>query len=365
MSYVRKKFLKYANKTQIHRISYILDGATLPKDTRYVFTEEDTFTLPIPIKKGYTFIEWQTTDGKKVDALPKGTNVTYAAKFQPVLNVVAAMTSAPASGGYYKVNSSATFTVTIRNTTNRIINNIILTNETNGSGAMPFSSSIGKVDGNRYVVPSLAIGQEVAITVEQVIDRKDAITGGNKTITNNININYDGDIDVKAELPNIKAERMYILTIKYIYDGTGEEAAPSRVSNFLEGEAYSYMSPVVSGYNPKPSSVKGIMQNKDLTIEVIYNKRQILPPTPTEFTFNIYEIEYSFELGMNWRQWVDSSYNRSKFYINSNGYVRAAIAPKAPDMTITYYIISPTGVRQKADMLIEPNSNYTTGKNRS
>lgn len=313
MSYIRKKFLKFINKTQTHRISYILDGATLPKNTRYVFTEEDTFTLPIPTKKDYTFIEWQTVDGKKVDVLPKGTksDVTFVAKFQPVLSVVAAMTSSPESGEYYRVGNSATFTVTIRNTTNRIINNIILTNTTNGFGAVSYSSSMGEVNENRYIIPSLAIEQEVGITIEQVIDRKDAITGGNKVIMNNVNINYDENINVKFGLPNIKAEREYILTIKYIYEETKEEALPARVSKRLEGERYSYMTPLLDGYAASHFSVKGIMPNKDLTIEVIYSKS----------TFTINDKQYQ-GAGMVWRDWCNTSFG-SDFACDSGGYVHA------------------------------------------
>lgn len=69
--------------TKSYKITYNLDGGTLPTDAVKEFTDGSKVELPIPSKEGYVFVSWQDKDGNDVTSLKGVTsNITLNAKWK-------------------------------------------------------------------------------------------------------------------------------------------------------------------------------------------------------------------------------------------------------------------------------------------
>lgn len=73
------------------------------------------------------------------------------------------------------------------------------------------------------------------------------------------------------------------VTIKYIYEETGKEAAPTYRSEFQPGTDFSVTSPVISGYSADKTVVSDTVGDHDLEFTVVYTKTPT-PPTPVDPT---------------------------------------------------------------------------------
>lgn len=74
----------------------------------------------------------------------------------------------------------------------------------------------------------------------------------------------------------------YQLTIRYLYPD-GSEAAPNYNAAYHFGEAYSVLSPEVSGHIPANAVLEGLMEGKDLLFTVYYSA-QFIDPEPEPST---------------------------------------------------------------------------------
>ena len=75
---------KPSNKNE-YKITYKLDGGKNNDKNPATYTKKTkTFTLEDPTKKGYTFVGWYNSKGKKVTKISKGStgNVTLTAKWK-------------------------------------------------------------------------------------------------------------------------------------------------------------------------------------------------------------------------------------------------------------------------------------------
>lgn len=69
------------------------------------------------------------------------------------------------------------------------------------------------------------------------------------------------------------------VTIKYVYEETGQEAAPTYYSEFEPGTDFSITSPVIPDYTADQASVSGTVDDHDLEFTVVYTKIPT-PPAP-------------------------------------------------------------------------------------
>ena len=71
------------------------------------------------------------------------------------------------------------------------------------------------------------------------------------------------------------------VTIKYIYEENGKEAAPTYQNTFAPGTDFSVTSPVISDYNADQALVSGTVKDSNLEFTVVYTKVPT-PPTPVD-----------------------------------------------------------------------------------
>ena len=73
------------------------------------------------------------------------------------------------------------------------------------------------------------------------------------------------------------------VTIKYIYEENGKEAAPTYQNTFAPGTDFSVTSPVISGYNADKTIISDTVKDRNLEFTVYYTKTPT-PPTPVDPT---------------------------------------------------------------------------------
>ena len=69
-------------------------------------------------------------------------------------------------------------------------------------------------------------------------------------------------------------DTLYKLTIRYLYEANGNQAAQTYSNQLPSGEHYNVTSPNIPGYHPNKAAVEGVMPRYDVTDTVLYAKNK-------------------------------------------------------------------------------------------
>ena len=122
--------------------------------------------------------------------------------------------------------------------------------------------------------------RKITLNCSYQVRRADA----GKVIMNGVNVSSDtkkpdgSDLDVEKPEREVEVtvQRLYTLTVEYVYEAGGTAAA-SYIGQYYEGDIYRVDSPVIAGYN-RVDFVAGVMPNNDLPLRVVY-ATTATPPT--------------------------------------------------------------------------------------
>lgn len=130
--------------------------------------------------------------------------------------------------------------------------------------------------------------------------------GGASGITyDHATVDY-GDPNTPPTPPDPPVEETYTVKVKYLYVD-GSEASPERSQEGLKtGDDFSFISPEIPGFTPDKNMVNGVIENSDLTYEVIYS-----PKTEELYNVNIY---YVYENGDEAYKTFTGSYKPNQFF---------------------------------------------------
>ncbi len=195
-----------------------------------------------------------------------------------------------------KVNDMIHYTVTVKNTGNMILKDVLVEDTINAAGTVTFDQAVnGKnetvttteetINGKKIrKIDSLPVGETVILHYSYIVLREDAGTAGGeqagKTIINKAKVtgsttdqNDPVPMPKEDESEPATVEDKYILTIHYVYAGTNNPAATDAVGEYLEKEDYEVTSPVIKGYSSDKPVVQGKMPGKNTEITVNYTVR--------------------------------------------------------------------------------------------
>lgn len=195
-----------------------------------------------------------------------------------------------------KVNDMIHYTVTVKNTGNMILKDVLVEDTINAAGTVTFDRAVnGKnetvttteetISGKKIrKINSLPAGETVTLHYSYTVQKEDAGTAGGeqagKTIINRAKVTGN-TTDQNDPVPTPKedetepatVEDKYILTIHYVYAGTDNKAAEDTVGEYLKGEHYEISSPVIEGYSSDRPVVNGTMPGQKTEITVTYTAR--------------------------------------------------------------------------------------------
>ena len=195
-----------------------------------------------------------------------------------------------------KVNDMIHYTVTVKNTGNMILKDVLVEDTINAAGTVTFDRAVnGKnetvttteetINGKKIrKIDSLPVGETVILHYSYKVLREDAGTAGGeqagKTIINKAKVTGSttdpddpGSTQKEDQTDPATVEDKYILTIHYVYAGTNNPAATDAVGEYLEREDYEVTSPVIEGYSSDKLVVQGKMPGKNTEITVNYTVR--------------------------------------------------------------------------------------------
>ncbi len=195
-----------------------------------------------------------------------------------------------------KVNDMIHYTVTVKNTGNMILKDVLVEDTINAAGTVTFDRAVnGKnetvttteetINGKKIrKIDSLPVGETVTLHYSYTVQKEDAGTAGGeqagKTIINKAKVTGN-TTDQNDPVPTPKedetepatVEDKYILTIHYVYAGTDNKAAEDAVGEYLKDEHYEISSPIIEGYSSDKPIVNGTMPGQKTEITVTYTAR--------------------------------------------------------------------------------------------
>ncbi len=181
----------------------------------------------------------------------------------------------------YKVGETIQYQITVTSQANVTLENLKVTDQlSDAAGTITFGTLPEGVraDGNdpkALIIETLAPNATVTLECSYTPTRKDAgkEIGNTATVTATVPTK-DGKEEKKvpAQSYTAKIEKLYQLTIRYVYED-GSEAADKVVAQYLAGETYEYASPDIAGYTPDLTVVKSVgtgMPKHDVVVTVTY-----------------------------------------------------------------------------------------------
>ena len=185
----------------------------------------------------------------------------------------------------YKVGETIQYQITVTSQANVTLTDLKVTDQlSDAAGTITFGTLPEGVraDGNdpkvliiETLAPAGESGDTVTINCSYTPARDDAgkEIGNTATVTAAVPTK-DGTKEkiVNASSDKAQIEKLYQLTIRYVYED-GSEAADKVVAQYLAGETYEYASPDIAGYTPDLTVVKSVgtgMPKHDVVVTVTY-----------------------------------------------------------------------------------------------
>ncbi|MCI8390357.1 MAG: DUF11 domain-containing protein [Roseburia sp.] len=185
----------------------------------------------------------------------------------------------------YKVGETIQYQITVTSQANVTLTDLKVTDQlTNADGTVTFGTLPEgvRVDGNdpkaliiETLAPAGESGDTVTINCSYTPARDDAgkEIGNTATVTAAVPTQTGTEEKiVNASSDKAQIEKLYQLTIRYVYED-GSEAADKVVAQYLAGETYTYTSPDIAGYTPDLTVVKSVgtgMPKHDVVVTVTY-----------------------------------------------------------------------------------------------
>lgn len=182
----------------------------------------------------------------------------------------------------YKVGETIYYTITISNNINTKIEDVcaeIVLNGVSDNVTIIDAGANSQDTGNKVMIDFIGLGEKRTIQCEYVVSRENAgVSAFMRVEVSAAPIIYGEENKifkigtVTSETATVTVEPLYTLTIHYVY-ASGTTAAPTVVGTYLEGEVFSYSSPVIDGYTPSynffHSDADGMPAN-DVEFTVVY-----------------------------------------------------------------------------------------------
>ena len=198
----------------------------------------------------------------------------------PKMEVVKTVTSSPREDGEYRIGDRITYQITVTNSGNITLNNVVVTDTLNATGQVTWDRGIETNSKNEALINAIAPGETVTLGCSYVVVEADE----GKDLVNTAVGDSDETTPTAPSTTNpTEVEEYYNLTINYVYtDGT--TAAPSVRARYLEGETFGYTSPTINGYTPDYAFVRSDangMPARDVVFTVVYTAIPAVPASPT------------------------------------------------------------------------------------
>ena len=251
----------YTVENGVAKIDRLTVGTTVTVNAEYTVTQAD-------IDNGEGLMNVAIVKADETDPQNPETPIPVETK-NPSMNVTKSILD---EQELYHIGDTIQYQIKVANDGNTTLNNLVISDQlSNASGNVVFAEGDGyTVDGSTVLIGQLAPGKSVTINCSYEVTRADS----GKTITNTATGTSDETPEPEeGTTGGIPVERLYTLTIHYVYSGTSATAAPDYTGEFAVGEAFSVQSPAIDGYTMDYASIssgENGMPADDLEFTVTY-----------------------------------------------------------------------------------------------
>ncbi len=174
--------------------------------------------------------------------------------------------------GPYSTGDVISYKISITNTGNTTITDVIVTDELEGAKITTGQGYTINEQGQAEIL-AIAPGATVVLSANYTVQEKD-LENNNKELINKAHVTGscpDGSEIYKEDTATVSILKRYTITVRYWYAKIGGAVAgPTYIRTLFDGDPYNVASKAIAGYTVNKAEVTGTIQGEDVIFDVIY-----------------------------------------------------------------------------------------------